>query len=53
MSPSTQSKISRLVQEIRVKSSGLIVEEWVQFCLVNLTVLCDFFEPAGGKQEAK
>ena len=34
-------------------SSGLIGEKWVQFCLVNLTVLCDFFATAAGKQEAR
>ena len=34
-------------------SSGLIGEEWVQFCLAYLTVLCDFFATADGKQEAR
>ena len=40
-------------RQIRVTSSGLIGEEWMQLCLVSLTVSHVFFETAGGKQEAK
>ena len=47
------SKSVVLCQEIGVTSSGLIGEELVQLCLVSLTVLCVFFQTAGGKQEAK
>ena len=51
--PSTRIKSVIWCQEIGVTSSGLIGEEWVQLCLVRLTVLCVFFQTAGRKQEAK
>ena len=50
--PSSRIKICRLESGDR-SHIFRFGEEWVQLCLVRLTVLCVFFQTAGRKQEAK